>query len=127
METKIKIPELGVKFTDGILVKWLKQSGDFVKENEAIAEVENYKASLEIGAPCEGVLKIDLLQGSQLAFDSTLGTIQHEHATISKSKTPVRLYLNLSNEEIEKLESIKAEDETYEQHLIKYIKNYLGT
>src|ERR1700749_4796568 len=42
--------------TDGTVMEWLKKVGDKVRQGECIAEVEAAKTTLEIEAPCDGVL-----------------------------------------------------------------------
>src|ERR1700728_5111289 len=42
--------------TDGTVLEWLKQVGEQVRKGECIAEVEAAKTTLEIEAPCDGVL-----------------------------------------------------------------------
>src|ERR1700683_4546293 len=42
--------------TDGTVLEWLKQVGEKVRKGECIAEVEAAKTTLEIEAPCDGVL-----------------------------------------------------------------------
>src|ERR1700691_6599296 len=42
--------------TDGTVLEWLKQVGEKVRKGECIAEVEAAKTTLEIEAPCNGVL-----------------------------------------------------------------------
>src|SRR5580692_10596826 len=42
--------------TDGTVLEWLKQVGEKVSKGECIAEVEAAKTTLEIEAPCDGVL-----------------------------------------------------------------------
>lgn len=41
---------------DGMLINWLKEAGDSVKEGEVIAEFEADKATVEVVAPADGVL-----------------------------------------------------------------------
>jgi pyruvate dehydrogenase E2 component (dihydrolipoamide acetyltransferase) len=56
MATEVKMPKLGIDMVEGSISKWLKQEGDSVKAEEAIAEVETDKSTVEMPAPEDGVL-----------------------------------------------------------------------
>jgi pyruvate dehydrogenase E2 component (dihydrolipoamide acetyltransferase) len=53
---EVRLPQAGMGMTDGTVLDWLKQVGDEVSKGECIAEVEAAKTTLEIEAPCDGVL-----------------------------------------------------------------------
>ncbi len=58
MPHEIVIPRLGWSMEEGTFVRWLKQDGDPVRRGEAIFELEGEKASQEIEAVDEGILRI---------------------------------------------------------------------
>jgi pyruvate dehydrogenase E2 component (dihydrolipoamide acetyltransferase) len=53
---EVRLPQAGMGMTDGTVLDWLKEVGDQVRAGECIAEVEAAKTTLEIEAPCDGVL-----------------------------------------------------------------------
>jgi pyruvate dehydrogenase E2 component (dihydrolipoamide acetyltransferase) len=53
---EVRLPQAGMGMTDGTVLEWLKQVGEKVSKGECIAEVEAAKTTLEIEAPCDGVL-----------------------------------------------------------------------
>jgi pyruvate dehydrogenase E2 component (dihydrolipoamide acetyltransferase) len=53
---EVRLPQAGMGMTDGTVLDWLKDVGDQVRAGECIAEVEAAKTTLEIEAPCDGVL-----------------------------------------------------------------------
>lgn len=57
MPTKILMPALSPTMTEGNLAKWLKNEGDKIEAGEVIAEIETDKATMEVEAVDEGVLK----------------------------------------------------------------------
>ena len=57
MSVKILMPALSPTMTDGILQKWLVKVGDKVKAGDLIAEIETDKATMEVEAVDEGVVK----------------------------------------------------------------------
>ncbi len=56
MPAEVRLPQAGMGMTDGTVLEWLKQVGEQVRKGECIAEVEAAKTTLEIEAPCDGVL-----------------------------------------------------------------------
>lgn len=56
MAVRVVLPQLGESVAEGTIVKWLKQEGDPVKEDESLAEVETDKVTMEIPSPASGVL-----------------------------------------------------------------------
>ena len=50
------MPALGVAMTEGVLLNWLKASGDAVAKGEAIAEIETDKTTVEIESPSAGTV-----------------------------------------------------------------------
>ena len=57
MATQILMPALSPTMTEGKLSKWLKKTGDKVKSGDVIAEIETDKATMEVEAADEGVLR----------------------------------------------------------------------
>jgi pyruvate dehydrogenase E2 component (dihydrolipoamide acetyltransferase) len=56
MATNILMPALSPTMTEGNLARWLKQEGDRIKAGDVIAEIETYKATMEVEAVDEGIL-----------------------------------------------------------------------
>ncbi|WP_421708307.1 2-oxoglutarate dehydrogenase complex dihydrolipoyllysine-residue succinyltransferase [Algihabitans sp.] len=52
----VPVPSLGESVTEATVAKWLKSAGEAVKADEAIAELETDKVTLEVNAPSDGVL-----------------------------------------------------------------------
>ena len=54
---KILLPALSPTMETGNLVKWLVEEGQKVNSGDIIAEIETDKATMELEAPDDGVLK----------------------------------------------------------------------
>ena len=52
----LTMPNVGEGVTEGEIVRWLKQLGDFVARDEPVVEIETDKAIVEIPSPYEGTL-----------------------------------------------------------------------
>ncbi len=55
---EMKVPAVGESITEVTISTWLKKEGDFVKLDEVIAEVESDKATFELPAEANGILRI---------------------------------------------------------------------
>jgi 2-oxoglutarate dehydrogenase E2 component (dihydrolipoamide succinyltransferase) len=55
---EMKVPAVGESITEVTISTWLKKDGDFVQLDEVIAEVESDKATFELPAEANGILKI---------------------------------------------------------------------
>jgi len=60
MAAKVLIPATGQKESHGTIGMWFKKQGDTVAEGEALCTIETEKASVEIEAPCSGILRLIL-------------------------------------------------------------------
>src|SRR5438105_3101368 len=58
MPIEIIIPRLGWSMEEGNFVGWLKKDGDFVKNGELLFALENEKATQDIEASDNGILRI---------------------------------------------------------------------
>lgn len=50
------MPLLGVGMEEGVLIRWLKQPGEAVAKDEAVAEIETDKVTVELPSPASGRL-----------------------------------------------------------------------
>lgn len=55
---EMKVPAVGESITEVTISTWLKKDGDFVKLDDIIAEVESDKATFELPAEANGILRI---------------------------------------------------------------------
>jgi 2-oxoglutarate dehydrogenase E2 component (dihydrolipoamide succinyltransferase) len=55
---EMKVPAVGESITEVTISTWLKKDGDFIRLDEIIAEVESDKATFELPAEANGVLRI---------------------------------------------------------------------
>ncbi|MBB4211987.1 2-oxoglutarate dehydrogenase E2 component [Rhodothalassium salexigens DSM 2132] len=86
-EVEVTIPEMGESVTEGELGSWLKQEGDRVEADEAIAEVETDKAAAEIPSPVAGIVVSHLVaQGASVAVGSAIAVVR-EGATAQPATT----------------------------------------
>lgn len=74
---ELKIPQLGEGLKEVCIIKLLKQSGDLIKEDEVIYEIETEKSLVEVESPYSGYLRKWLVQeGDILEVGTSLAIIE---------------------------------------------------
>jgi 2-oxoglutarate dehydrogenase E2 component (dihydrolipoamide succinyltransferase) len=58
MAVEVRIPSLGESVSQGVITRWLKESGDAVAADDILFELETDKATMEIPAEAAGRLEI---------------------------------------------------------------------
>jgi 2-oxoglutarate dehydrogenase E2 component (dihydrolipoamide succinyltransferase) len=58
MGIQVKVPTVGESISEVTIANWLKKDGDAVKVDEVLAELESDKATFELTAQNDGILKI---------------------------------------------------------------------
>jgi 2-oxoglutarate dehydrogenase E2 component (dihydrolipoamide succinyltransferase) len=82
------VPAVGESITEVTISTWLKQEGDFVELDEIIAEVESDKATFELPAEANGLLKIIAKEGDTLEIGATICKIEVMTGAPAKSVAP---------------------------------------
>jgi len=72
---EVKIPTLGESVTEGVIVRWIKQDGEFVQADEPLLELETDKASVEIPAERSGVVKVLRHKGETVLVGDVVASI----------------------------------------------------
>ena len=82
MSEEIVVPVLGESITEATVSKWLKKSGENVKADEPIVELETDKVNLEVPSPVNGVLtNIKTKEGETVKVGALLGVVSEGEKT----------------------------------------------
>jgi pyruvate dehydrogenase E2 component (dihydrolipoamide acetyltransferase) len=74
---ELKMPQWGMNMTEGDIVRWLKNEGDYVQKDEPIVEIESAKAVSEHNSPVAGRLaKILARDGDTVAVYEVIAMIE---------------------------------------------------
>ncbi len=57
MAETISMPKLGFDMREGTLIRWVKNEGDSVNKGDVLAEIETDKATVEVEASAEGIVR----------------------------------------------------------------------
>jgi 2-oxoglutarate dehydrogenase E2 component (dihydrolipoamide succinyltransferase) len=87
---EIKVPSPGESVTEGIISRWMKPSGAFVKVDEPVFELESDKAAIDVNAPVAGVLTIVVPEGSKVQVGAVVGRIDESATTPAEPPKPAK-------------------------------------
>ena len=77
MILEMKVPSPGESITEVEIAQWLVADGDYVEKDQAIAEVDSDKATLELPAEASGTITLKAVEGD------AVGTPTHRHQIVS--------------------------------------------
>ena len=78
---KIELPQVGESVTEGVIGKWLKQTGDRVEKYDPLVEVVTDKVTMEMPSPESGVLSALLAaEGETVPMGAPIAEIEVEGA-----------------------------------------------
>lgn len=76
MAETISMPKLGFDMREGTLIRWVKNEGDSVNKGDVLAEIETDKATVEVEASAEGIVrKLLVSQGDIVPVGTAMAII----------------------------------------------------
>ena len=78
MALEMKVPSPGESITEVEIAQWLVEDGDWVEKDQAIAEVDSDKATLELPAEASGIITLKAEEGDAVAVGSIVCLIDTE-------------------------------------------------
>src|SRR5688500_19116303 len=85
MGIQVKVPAVGESISEVTIANWLKKDGEVVKVDDVIAELESDKATFELTAQDEGVLKIVKQAGETVPVGEVICEIEPNGQAGAKS------------------------------------------
>ena len=94
MILEMKVPSPGESITEVEIAQWLVADGDYVEKDQAVAEVDSDKATLELPAEVSGTITLKAEEGDAIAVGAVVCLIDTEGkapqgGTTPKAATPV--------------------------------------
>jgi 2-oxoglutarate dehydrogenase E2 component (dihydrolipoamide succinyltransferase) len=80
MILEMKVPSPGESITEVEIATWLVKDGDYVEKDQAIAEVDSDKATLELPAEASGIITLKAEEGDAVAVGAVVCLIDTEGA-----------------------------------------------
>jgi len=93
MILEMRVPSPGESITEVEIAEWLVADGDYVEKDQAIAEVDSDKATLELPAEVSGVISLKAEEGDAVAVGEVVclidtSAIAPEGGSAKKEDTP---------------------------------------
>ncbi len=88
MILEMKVPSPGESITEVEIATWLVKDGDYVKKDQAIAEVDSDKATLELPAEASGVITLKAKEGDSVAVGQVVCLIDTDAAAPADAAAP---------------------------------------
>lgn len=102
MILEMKVPSPGESIKEVEIATWLVKDGDYVEKDQAIAEVDSDKATLELPAEASGIITLKAEEGDAVAVGAVVCLIDTGAAKPEGGAAPVK-------EEAKAVEAPKAE------------------
>ena len=83
----MKVPSPGESIKEVEIATWLVKDGDYVEKDQAIAEVDSDKATLELPAEASGIITLKAEEGDAVAVGAVVCLIDTSAAKPSATET----------------------------------------
>ena len=105
---EMKVPSPGESITEVEIATWLVKDGDYVEKDQAIAEVDSDKATLELPAEASGIITLKAEEGDAVAVGQVVCLIDTGAAKPSGSDSSAESSKTEAPKTEEKKEEVKA-------------------
>ncbi len=85
---EMKVPSPGESITEVEIAQWLVADGDYVEKDQAIAEVDSDKATLELPAEASGIITLKAEEGDAVAVGQVVCLIDTDAARPEGGSAP---------------------------------------
>ena len=83
---EIKVPEVGESVFEALIAKWHKKDGERVAKDDPLCEIETDKITMELNAEVDGVLSVQVPEGTTVRIGAIIGVIDEQKKAM---ETPV--------------------------------------
>ena len=118
MILEMKVPSPGESITEVEIATWLVEDGDYVEKDQAIAEVDSDKATLELPAEASGTITLKAEEGDAVAVGAVVCLIdtdaeKPEGASSDSKEESKKEDTKTTDKKEETSKESKAEEKTY--------------
>lgn len=109
----MKVPSPGESITEVEIARWLVKTGDYVEKDQAIAEVDSDKATLELPAEASGVITLQAEEGDAVKVGQVVCLIDTSATKPSGNAASEPAKKEEPKKEEKKVAEVPAEKTTY--------------
>ncbi len=89
MAIEVKMPQLGLTMTEGVVASWKKKVGDTIKIGDVLADIETDKLSTELESEVEGIiLALVAKEGDDIPVQGVICIVGAEGETVAAPAAP---------------------------------------
>jgi 2-oxoglutarate dehydrogenase E2 component (dihydrolipoamide succinyltransferase) len=112
MILEMKVPSPGESITEVEIATWLVQDGDYVEKDQAIAEVDSDKATLELPAEASGIITLKAEEGDAVAVGAVVCLIDTSAAKPA-GDAPAKSEAKVEEKKVEAPKAAPVTEKTY--------------
>jgi 2-oxoglutarate dehydrogenase E2 component (dihydrolipoamide succinyltransferase) len=90
MSVDVKVPSFGESIKEGVIIRWLKKTGDWVRADEDLLEIETEKATSAVPAPASGKVNVTVPEGRKVLIGAVIGQIDETAPAPATAPAPGR-------------------------------------
>ena len=109
----MKVPSPGESITEVEIAAWLVEDGDYVEKDQAIAEVDSDKATLQLPAEESGVITLKAEEGDAVDVGAVVCLIDMDAAKPASYGAEKKTQKKESSDTEKKAEPEKTEEKSY--------------
>ena len=113
MILEMKVPSPGESITEVEIAEWLVQDGDYVEKDQAIAEVDSDKATLELPAEASGTITLKAEEGDAVEVGAVVCLIDTSATKPEGSEAPAKDDNKAEAPKKEESKPVATESKTY--------------
>ncbi|GAB5564740.1 MAG: 2-oxoglutarate dehydrogenase complex dihydrolipoyllysine-residue succinyltransferase [Winogradskyella sp.] len=113
MILEMKVPSPGESITEVEIAEWLVQDGDYVEKDQAIAEVDSDKATLELPAEASGTITLKAEEGDAVEVGAIVCLIDTAAAKPEGSEPAAKVEKKEEAPKKEESKPVASEAKTY--------------
>ena len=113
MILEMKVPSPGESITEVEIAEWLVEDGDYVEKDQAIAEVDSDKATLELPAEASGIITLKAEEGDAVAVGEVVCLIDTSATAPKGGAKPAKEETTEEAPKADTSKPAKAETKTY--------------
>ena len=113
MILETKVPSPGESITEVEVASWLVEDGDYVEKDQAIAEVDSDKATLELPAEESGIITLKAEEGDAVDVGAVICLIDMSAAKPSGTEKKEAAKATTIEESAKSVEAPVVENSTY--------------
>ena len=113
MILEMKVPSPGESITEVEIATWLVQDGDYVEKDQAIAEVDSDKATLELPAEASGIITLKAEEGDAVAVGQVVCLIDTSAAKPEGGAAPAKEEAKVETPKAETPKATPVAEKTY--------------